>query len=137
MRPPGRFLCYNELTNLMNGGFETMSEEQKTTIAEVTVRGYTFKVDTDLLDDVEASEYISLIEAKGQVTAIVPLLTFMIGKDGYTQMKNFYTAADAADHAAALKEAGKPADPNYKPRFRMKVLQDVYLAIIEKFNPKD
>jgi hypothetical protein len=112
-------------------------ETKKSTISEVTVDGYAFKVDTDLMDDVEAFEYIDRIENKGQVAAIVPLLTFMIGAPAYTKMKAHFSEKDAADHAAELKEAGEKADPEYKGRFRMKKLQEVYLAIIEKFNPKD
>lgn len=113
------------------------TEEKKSTISEVTVDGYTFKIDTDLMDDVEAFEYIDRIENKGQVAAIVPLLTFMIGAPGYAKMKAYYSEKDAKDHAEELKAAGEKADPDYKGRFRMKKLQEVYLAIIEKFNPKD
>ena len=113
------------------------TEEKKTTVSEVTVAGYTFKVDTDLMDDVEAFEYIDRIENKGQTAAIVPLLTFMIGTKGYAEMKAFYSKADADEHIAERKEAGEKPDPDYKGRFRMKRLQEVYLAIIEKFNPKD
>lgn len=115
-----------------------MAEEtKKTTVSELTVDGYTFKVDTDLMDDVEAFEYIDRIENKGQVAAIVPLLTFMIGAPAYSAMKAHFAQKDAADHAEELKAAGEPADKDYKGRFRMKKLQEVYLAIIEKFNPKD
>lgn len=106
-----------------------MAEEIKEgTITEVTVDGYTFKVDTDLLDDVEAFEYIDRIENKGQVAAIAPLLTFMIGTKGYEEMKAHFTEADTAEHKG---------DPDYKGRFRVKKLNEVYLAIIEKFSPKD
>lgn len=115
-----------------------MAEEtKKSTVSEVTVDGYAFKVDTDLMDDVEAFEYIDRIENKGQVAAIVPLLTFMIGAPAYAEMKEYFAKKDFDDHAAELKEAGEKADPAYKGRFRMKKLQEVYLAIIEKFNPKD
>lgn len=110
--------------------------EQQRTIKDVTVDGYTFTVDTDLLDDVEAFEYIDRIENKGQVAAIAPLLTFMIGQKGYNEMKEHFTKADGELHAKELKEAGKPADPDYKPRFRVQKLNDVYLAIIEQFDPK-
>lgn len=113
------------------------TEEKKSTISELTVDGYTFKVDTDLMDDVEAFEYIDRIENKGQIAAIVPLLTFMIGGPGYAQMKEFYAKQDAERHAEELKAAGEKPDTGYKGRFRMKKLQEVYLAIVEKFNPKD
>lgn len=103
--------------------------EQKTesTIKEVTVDGYVFKVDTDLLDDVEAFEYIDRIENKGQVAAIAPLLKFMIGDQGYIDMKVHFTQADAEAHKD---------EKGYKGRFRIQKLNDVYLAIIEKFDPK-
>jgi hypothetical protein len=103
--------------------------EQKTesTIQEVTVDGYVFKVDTDLLDDVEAFEYSDRIENKGQVAAIAPLLTFMIGVNGYNAMKAHFAKTDADEHKDTL---------DYKGRFRIKKLNEVYLAIIEKFNPK-
>jgi len=103
------------------------TEEKKSTISEVTVDGFTFKVDTDLLDDVEAFEYIDRIENKGQVAAIVPLLTFMVGDKGYADIKAHFTQADAAEHKD---------EADYKPRFRLQKLNEVYLAIIEKFNPK-
>lgn len=103
---------------------------------EVIVDGYAFTVDTDLLDDVEAFEYIDRIENKGQTAAIVPLLTFMVDVKGYEALKKYFTTKDAEEHAAALKEKGLPADPAYRPRMRMQKLQDVYFAIIEKFDPK-
>lgn len=103
------------------------TEEKKSTISEVTVDGFAFKVDTDLLDDVEAFEYIDRIENKGQVAAIVPLLTFMVGDKGYAEIKAHFTQADAEEHKG---------EADYKPRFRLQKLNEVYLAIIEKFNPK-
>lgn len=102
-------------------------EAKQSTISEVTVDGFTFKVDTDLLDDVEAFEYIDKIENKGQVAAIVPLLTFMVGDKGYAEIKAHFTQADAEAHKD---------EKDYKPRFRLQKLNEVYLAIIEKFNPK-
>ena len=116
-----------------------MAEEAKKTdsIQDIEVDGYSFKADLDLLDDVEAFEIIDRIENKGQVAAIVPLLEFLIGKPEYTKMKVAFAEKDAAAHNAKLKEEGKPADPDYKGRFRISKLNDVYMAIIEKYNPKD
>lgn len=111
-------------------------KETTSTIKDLELDGYKFQVDTDLLDDVEAFEYIDNIENKGQVASIVPLLTFMIGTRGYAEMKAHFAAKDATDHVEALKTAGKPVDPDYKGRMRMEKLQDVYLAIIAKFDPK-
>ena len=113
------------------------TKQAERTISDVTVDGYTFRVDTDLMDDVEAFEYIDRIENKGQVAAIVPLLTFMIGRNEYLKMKAYFTEKDITDHANELIAAEKPADKDYKPRMRLQKLQDVYLAIVEKFNPKD
>lgn len=110
--------------------------EQKDNIKQVTVDGYAFTVDTDLLDDVEAFEYIDRIENKGQVAGIVPLLKFLIDDKGYEAMKTHFAKADAEAHAAELKEAGKKPDPDYKGRFRISKLNDVYVAIIAEFNPK-
>jgi len=106
---------------------DTEETKVESTIKEVTVAGYVFKVDTDLLDDVEAFEYIDRIENKGQTAAIAPLLTFMIGNKGYADMKAHFTTVDSEEHKA-IKD--------YKPRFRIQKLQDVYVAIIDKFDPK-
>ncbi len=117
-----------------------MAETEKkteSTVTDINLDGYKFTVDTDLMDDVEAFEYIDRIENKGQTAAIVPLLTFMVGAPEYQKMKSYFAEKDATDHAAELKKAGKKADPTYKGRMRMQKLQDVYLAIVEKFNPKD
>ncbi len=103
------------------------TEQNNSTIKEVEVDGYKFTVDTDLLDDVETFELIDRIENKNQIAAIVPLLEFIIGAEGYQQMKSYFAKADA--------EANKDK-PDYKPRFRLSKLQMVYLGIVEKFNPK-
>ena len=101
--------------------------EAKTGVKEIELEGYKFTVDTDLLDDVEAFEYIDRIENKGQVAAIVPLLTFLIGEKAYVDMKAHFSAKDAEEHKNI---------PDYKARFRIGQLNKVYLAIIEKFDPK-
>lgn len=105
----------------------TKDEQPTTTIKDVEVDGYKFTVDTDLLDDVEAFEYIDKIENKGQVAAIVPLLTFLIGSEGYNAMKAHFAKVDGEAHKG---------EDGYKGRFRVSKLNDVYLAIIEKFDPK-
>lgn len=121
------------------------TEQQKTTAAEpaeatsikeLSLDGYKFNVDTDLLDDVEAFEYIDKIENKGQVGAIVPLITFMIGEQGLEDMKAHFTQKDAEEHAAKLKADGKPADKDYKGRFRVSKLMKVYEVIVSEFDPK-
>ena len=115
---------------------EPDKKTEETTLSEITVDGYTFVADTDLMDDVEAFEYIDAIENKGRVAAIVPLLTFLIGREEYLKLKAYYTEKDGTDHAAKLEADGKPVDLKYKPRMRMDKLHEVYLAIIEKYNPK-
>ncbi len=99
----------------------------KSSIKTIELEGYSFTVDTDLLDDVEAFEYIDRIENKGQVAAIVPLLTFLIGDQGYVDMKAHFAKVDAEAHKD---------EPDYKARFRVSKLNNVYMAIIEKFDPK-
>lgn len=106
---------------------EEIKKIASASLKEIVVDGYKFTVDTDLLDDVEAFEHIDRIENKGQVAAIAPLLKFMVGEKGYNDMKAHFTSTDAAEHQG---------DPDYKGRFRIKKLQDVYLAIIEQFDPK-
>ncbi len=86
-------------------------------LKDLEIDGYKFKVDTDLLDDVEAFEHIDRIENKNQVTAVVPLLKFLIGDKGYDDMKAHF-----------VKTEGK---------FRVTKLSKVYQVIIENFDPKD
>ncbi len=105
---------------------------EKSTVKEIELDGYKFTVDTDLIDDVDAFEHIDRIENKGQVAAVVPLLTFLIGDKGYQEMKAFYAKADADAHA---KE--HPDDKDYKGKFRVSQLSKVYSKIIENFDPKD
>lgn len=102
--------------------------EVKTTVKDLEVDGYKFQVDTDLLDDVEAFETIDRIENKNQVVAIVPLLLFLIGQQEYDRMKAYFSQKDAEENKA---------NPNYKGRFRLSKLGDVYKKIVENFDPKD
>lgn len=111
-------------------------DAEKGSIKELSLEGYKFEVDTDLLDDVEAFEYIDKIENKGQIGAIVPLITFMIGDKGLEEMKAHFTKKDAEEHAAKLKADGKKADPDYKGRFRVSKLMKVYEVIVSEFDPK-
>lgn len=96
-------------------------------IKKVEIEGFKFEVDVDLLDDVEAFEYIDKIENKGQAAAIVPLLTFLIDSETYRNMKAHFTQQDAEEHKD---------QPGYKARFRMEKLAEVYKAILEQFDPK-
>lgn len=94
------------------------TKDKKTeTVKNLEFEGYKFTIDTDLLDDVEAFEHIDRIENKGQVAAIVPLLQFLIGVEGYEKMKAHFVAKEG--------------------RFRLTKLTKVYEVIIENFDPKD
>lgn len=103
------------------------TEQDNSAVKQIEVDGYKFMVDTDLLDDVETFELIDRIENKNQIAAIVPLLEFIIGAEAYQQMKAHFTKLDAEAHKD---------QKDYKARFRLSKLQQVYLAIVEQFNPK-
>lgn len=97
------------------------------TIKEVDVKGYKFNVDTDLLDDVDSLEYIERIEAQGQTAVVLSLLKHIMGADEFAKLKAHFVAEDGKAHEG---------QEGYKARMRIEVLSDVYLAIIEKFDPK-
>lgn len=103
----------------------------KSTVHELTVHGVTFTVDTDLLDDVKTLELFDRIEDKGQVAAVQPLLKNTLGKEAYAKLEADFVKVDAENHAKEF-----PDDKDYHPRMRIQHLQDTYLAIVEKFNPK-
>lgn len=104
------------------------TEQKNSTVKDVEVDGYKFTVDTDRIDDVEALEFIERIENKGQVAAVLPLLKFILGNDEYEKMKAAFIEMDAKDHAD---------EKGYQGRFRTSKLSEVYLAIIDKIDPKD
>ena len=103
------------------------TDQEQSTVKEVDVKGYKFVVDTDLLDDVDSLEYIERIESRGQTAVVLPLLKHIIGEAEFEKLKAHFIAEDAKAHE------GKDG---YKARMRIEVLSDVYLAIIEKFDPK-
>lgn len=105
--------------------------EEKSTVQEIDVKGYKFKVDTDLLDDVDSLDFIERIENKGQIGVVLPLLKHIMGVKEFEKMKAFYVEADGKEHAEK-----HPDDKDYKPRMRMSLLEPIYLAIVEKFDPK-
>ncbi len=106
-------------------------QANETTIKEIEVKGYTFKVDTDLIDDVDTLQFIERIENKGQIAVVLPLLQHILGESEFEKMKAFYVDADAKEHAEK-----HPEDKDYKPRMRMTLLEPIYLAIVDKFDPK-
>lgn len=94
-----------------------VNQEQKNdSVKDLEFDGYKFTVNTELMDDVDAFEIIDRIENKRQTAAIVPLLHFLIGTDGYNSMKEYF-----------VKKDGK---------FSMTKLAKVYEVIAASFNPK-
>lgn len=83
---------------------------------EVEYDGYKFTVDTNMLDDVEIVDLIERIEAGKSLKATVEFLHYLIGVDGYEQMKAFFVKRDG--------------------RFKLTKLTRIYYAIFEKFDPK-
>jgi hypothetical protein len=110
---------------------ETPAATPKETVQEVEVKGYKFKVDTDLIDDVDTLQFIERIENKGQIAVVLPLLQHILGDAEFEKMKAFYVEQDAKEHAEK-----HPDDKDYKPRMRMTLLEPIYLAIVDKFDPK-
>jgi hypothetical protein len=105
---------------------ETPQTEQNT-VKEIDVKGYKFNVDTDMLDDVDSLEFIERIENQGQTAVVLSLLKHIMGADEFAKLKAHFIEVDAKAHE------GKEG---YKARMRIEILSDVYLAIIEKFDPK-
>lgn len=83
---------------------------------EVEYDGYKFTVDTAMLDDVEIVDLIERIEAGKSLKATVEFLYYLIGEDGYNDMKAFFVKRDG--------------------RFKLTKLTRIYYAIFEKFDPK-
>ncbi|WP_438980189.1 hypothetical protein [Polynucleobacter sp.] len=99
----------------------------ESTVKEIDVKGYKFNVDTDLLDDVDSLEYIERIESQGQTAVVLSLLKHIMGAESFAKLKAHFVAEDGKAHEG---------QEGYKARMRIEVLSDVYLAIIEKFDPK-
>ena len=95
---------------------DAAADAPKQEIKDITYDGYTFKVDTELLDDVELLEMIDAIENREQPALIITLLKDLIGEDGYKDMKDYFVKKDG--------------------RFRMTKLSGIYQAIFEDFDPK-
>ena len=103
------------------------THQKSASVKEIEVKGYKFTVDTDLLDDVDTLEFIERIENQGQVAAVLPLLKHIMGAGEFEKLKAFFIEQDAKEHEGV---------EGYKPRMRMERMNDTYLAIIEKFDPK-
>ena len=107
-----------------------MSQEDKTISngkKELELDGVKFVVDTDLLDDVEAFELINKIENQNQITAVVPLMHFLVGKEEFERIRDEFTKLDAEAHKD---------EEGYKPRLRIGKLGEIYQVIIKNFDPK-
>ncbi len=100
----------------VNEGLQT-DGKAKTELRDVTVDGYKFKINDELLDDVEVLEMIDAIENKNRPGVIVSLLRNIVGEGGYKEMKAYFT-----------KKEG---------HFKISKLMKVYEAIFEGFDPKD
>lgn len=107
---------------------DTTPPVETSTTKELDFEGYKFKVDTDLLDDVDAFALINKIENENQITAVVPLMHFLIGKPEFDKMKQHFVEKDAEEHKD---------EKGYKPRLRIGKLGDIYQVIIKNFDPKD
>lgn len=86
------------------------------TTKELEFEGYKFMVDTDLIDDVEMLEVLERIENKGQISAVVPFLHFLIGKEGFEKMKAYFTKKDGKFRATTLAKVYKVILNNYDPK---------------------
>lgn len=86
------------------------------TIQKVEVDGYKFKIDTDRIDDVEILDTIDAIENQKNLKEIIVFLRFLVGDDGYDELKAYFVAKDG--------------------KFKLSKLFEVYKAIFEKFDPK-
>ncbi len=115
-----------------------MSEQAEQTegLKEVEAFGFKFTIDPDLLDDADAFELLDRIENKGQSAGIVELIKYMVGDKVHNEMKTYFKQKDVEEHAAELKEAGKPADPDYRGRFRVSKLIKIYEVIVGNYDPK-
>lgn len=107
-----------------------MAEQDKTIsngAKELELDGVKFTVDTDLLDDVDAFALINKIENENQITAVVPLMHFLVGKEEFERIRSEFTKLDAEAHKD---------EEGYKPRLRIGKLGEIYQVIIKNFDPK-
>lgn len=94
----------------------------------IKVEDYEFYCDTDLMDDVEALDIIHQIEDKARVSAIVPLLHFLLSDEEYNKLAEHFIKKDVEEHKGVK---------GYRPRFRASKLTAIYNAVIAQFSPKD
>lgn len=92
------------------------ADEFKSEVIDVSFEGCEFKVDTSLLDDVDALEMIDSIENQDNMKAIVDFLKYLVGETEYERIRDHFVKRDG--------------------RFRITVLSKIYVAIFDKFDPK-
>lgn len=92
------------------------ADAAKPEIKDVTFEDYTFQVNTDLIDDVDAVDLIDKIENQQNLKAIVDFLQYLLGVEGYDQLKAHFVEKDG--------------------RFRLSKLGNIYQAIFARFDPK-
>lgn len=94
-----------------------VADALKGELIDVEFEGYKFKVDTGLLDDVDALDLIDRIENQSNMKAIVDFLHYLIGPEAYEDMKAYFVKKDG--------------------RFKISKLTQIYVTIFDKFDPKD
>lgn len=92
------------------------TDQANPNVKDVTIDGYTFKVDTNIIDDVDNLELINKIENGGYLYGIIEFLQKIIGQDGYDQLKAHFVQAEGK---LSLTKLGK-----------------IYEAIFKEFDPK-
>ena len=107
---------------------QSASDAQEPELKLIKVEDYEFYCDTDLMDDVEALDIIHQIEDKSRVSAIVPLLHFLLSDDEFNKLSAHFIAKDKEEHKKIK---------GYRPRFRASKLTAIYNAVIAQFSPKD
>lgn len=95
---------------------EKSATENKAELRDITVDGYTFKLDDTLLDDVEILEMIDAVESQNRPGEVINLLKRLVGDNGYDEMKAYFVKKDG--------------------RFKMTKLMKIYEAIFAGFDPK-
>lgn len=93
-----------------------MPDQPKTTVKDVTYDGYTFKVDTDVIDDVDNVDLVDRIENDHNLKAIVEFLDKLLGPKGYAELKAYFIKKDG--------------------RLKLSKLGELYQAIFDQFDPK-
>lgn len=108
--------------------YKAPEPENEIKLTPIDFEGCKFDIDPDLLDDVDAFALINKIENENQLTAVVPLMNYLVGKPKFAEIKQYFTQKDAEAHKDVK---------GYHPRMRLKKLGELYQEIIKHFDPKD